>query len=113
MMPCSSGNSYTICVTRSNLQMSAARLISSVRLRRPVRDAAGNPPASPDAPHLVGHRAEFLMIDDRLQLGQRIVDRQLLVFLIEELRVGQPRAQHFLVALGYTLDATCGRRCAP
>ena len=51
-----------------------------------------------DAQHAVELRPEPVVIDDGFQLLDPVRERDLAILVVEELRVGQPRAQHALVA---------------
>ena len=102
MMPCSSGNSPTISVTRSALRKCAARSACSASAPGPA--AISRPARAPrDALVL---RAELFVEGDLLELRPQRVERALAVLVPEELGVGEPRAQHAFVA-GY--DLACRR----
>ncbi|CDN41610.1 hypothetical protein BN871_AI_01210 [Paenibacillus sp. P22] len=73
-------------------------IASGLRIRlQSFCDASGQ---LDDPADLVRYRAELFVIDDIFQLAESFGDRQLLVFVIEELRVGQAGSEHLLVAFG-------------
>src|ERR1700733_13352457 len=91
MMPCSSGNSPTIAVSRSHLASCAARAVS--RASAPVCWAmaaagAGRRP----------HRAELVVERDAIESGAQFGERLLAILLPEERRVGQARTHDALIA---------------
>ena len=95
MMPCSSGNSPTIALSRSHLARSAARRAASCE--PPVLNATIRRQAH-DAPGLVTKRAEPRLEGHRIQPRALRGERLPAVLLPEEGGIGQARAHHALVA---------------
>ena len=103
MMPCSSGNSPTMPVTRSALQSRAACVdLRGVGARHELGDLAGElamrSTRSAWVPSLAWKTMSF-------SAGSRSSSAQLAVLVPEELGVAQPRAQHALVAVDDGLAA--------
>ena len=96
MTPCSSGNSPTMPVERSALASSAAR--TALAASAPGTCGAIVVDQPHHAPDLVEHAAELGVEHALGELGHARGERHLAVLVPEETRVGQPRAQHALVA---------------
>ena len=97
-MPCSSGNSPTMSVTRSAL----ASMRRALGVRRRRRRCIGAIAVGEHAQALARARAACRACCDRRSpraVGTRVVERRLAVLVEEERGVGEPRAQHALVAL--------------
>ena len=98
MMPCSSGNSPTMSVSRSALASSAARSACAASASPPscapiqrARCARTRRTRSP-------WRAELAVVDDLVEPGDARLERALAVLVEEELGVGQARPHDALVA---------------
>ena len=62
-------------------------------------DRRGDPPRErADALHPLALRAELVVVDDGVEAGQPRLELRLAVLVVEEPRVGEPGAQHALVA---------------
>ena len=99
MMPCSSGNSPTMAVSRSHLHSSAAR--SRLGASAPMRggDVAGERGARGASCRRASRACAWKVTASSAAQARR--ERLLAVLLPEERRVGQARAHHALVACAH------------
>ena len=93
--PCSSGNSPTTSVSKSALHSCAAR---SAFFRIGPHQGASSLRQSHDARDTLSLRAEFFVENDLLEFRQPVFQPRLQIRLVEELGVGQPRADDALIA---------------
>src|ERR1700743_1666324 len=95
MMPCSSGNSPTMSVTRSALARRAAVSAWSTRPWSPSAAAISRALAARAL------AAQLAVVDHLVERRHAVSQRLLAVLVEEELGVGQARAHHALVALDH------------